>query len=320
MRRALRVSVFDALLVGMVLAWGANYSVMKRAFAEVPPFAFNGMRMALASLVFLTAIRVARRPGTPIPPTLRAVFHTPQALTRRDRWDLVWLGLVGHFGYQLVFAAGVARTHASNAALIIGASPVAVVLLSSWFGRDRVRPLHWLGASLSAVGVYFVVGRGAAFGGSTLAGDLLMVVALGCWAVYTLGSARVMARHSPLYVTGTTMAIGTVPYALLAMPGLLVTRWAAISPVVWTFLVLSALFALCFGYIVWNAAVQRLGATHTAVYGNLVPLAAMVVAALWLHEPMSAGKIAAAGLIVSGVVLTRLQPRTSEVVSKIPPR
>lgn len=310
MTRAARVSMMDVLLVLMVLVWGANYSVMKRAFADVPPLAFNAMRMSIASAVFLVAIRVARRRTTPIPPAIRSVFHTPDALTRRDRWDLVWLGLVGHFGYQFCFATGVARTHASNAALILGATPVAVALLAAALGHDRVRLLHWLGAAVSALGVYFVVGRGAAFGGSTLHGDLLMVVALICWAAYTLGSARIMARHSPLYVTGVTLAIGTALYVASAVPDLLRTSWTGISALIWMLLVVSALLALCFGYVVWNAAVQRLGATHAAIYSNLVPLAAMIVATLWLHEPLTPTKFVAAGLIVGGVVLTRLQPRT----------
>jgi drug/metabolite transporter (DMT)-like permease len=295
----------------MVLVWGANYSVMKWAFAEVPPLAFNAMRMAVASAVFLLAIRATRRGTVPIPPTLRSVFHTPHVLTARDRWDLIWLGVIGHFGYQFFFATGVARTHASNAALILGATPVAVAVLAASLGRDRVGPLHWLGAAVSAVGVYFVVGPGAAFGGSTFRGDLLMVVALACWATYTIGSARIMARHSPLYVTGTTMAIGSGLYAINAVPELLATRWTEVSGLTWGVLVGSALMALCFGYVVWNVAIQRLGATRTAIYSNLVPLVAMIVATLWLGEAMTPGKIAAAALVVGGVVLTRLQPRSA---------
>jgi len=310
MTRRLRPATLDVLLVLMVLAWGANYSLMKWAFTDVPPLAFNAMRMALASAVFLAAIRQVRRRAAARPPAARSVFHTANPLTARDRWDLVWLGLVGHYGYQMCFALGVARTHASNAALILGATPVAVAVLSTSLGHDRVRPLHWLGAAVSAAGVYLVVGRGAAFGGTTLVGDLLMVAALGCWATYTLGSARVMARHSPLYVTGITMAIGTAVYALGAIPDLLSTPWAAVRPVTWMLLVVSALLALNFGYVVWNAAVQRLGAPHAAIYSNLVPLAALIVAATWLGEPLTPTKWAAAGFVIGGVVLTRLQPRT----------
>ena len=50
----------DALLVLMVLIWGVNYSVIKRAFAEIPPQPFNALRLMLASSIFLIAIRVAR--------------------------------------------------------------------------------------------------------------------------------------------------------------------------------------------------------------------------------------------------------------------
>ncbi len=104
------------------------------------------------------------------------MFYTPHALTSRDRWDLLWLGVVGHCLYQLFFAGGLARTSASNAALIFGASPVAVAIMTAAIGHERVGRLHWLGAVLSTAGIYFVVGHGAATGGGTLFGDLLMLV------------------------------------------------------------------------------------------------------------------------------------------------
>ena len=108
---------FDALLVLMVVIWGVNYSVLKQAFTEIPPQPFNALRLMLASSVFLIAIRVARgrRAGA-----LSSVFYTPNQLTTRDRWDLLWLGLVGHAGYQFFFVGGVAATSVSNGALIIG--------------------------------------------------------------------------------------------------------------------------------------------------------------------------------------------------------
>ena len=57
---------------------------------------------------------------------------------------------------------------------------------------------------------------------------------MGCWAAYTLGASRLMARHSPLYVTGMTMAIGGVPYVLLTLPAFLRTDWSAARPITWT--------------------------------------------------------------------------------------
>jgi len=43
-----RERLVDALLVLMVVIWGANYSVIKRAFAEIPPQPFNAVRIFIA--------------------------------------------------------------------------------------------------------------------------------------------------------------------------------------------------------------------------------------------------------------------------------
>jgi drug/metabolite transporter (DMT)-like permease len=115
-----------------------------------------------------------------------------------------------------------------------------------------------------------------------------------------------MARHSPLYVTGRTMAIGAVPYVLLASPQLLRTEWASVSAWTWVALVLSTLLALCAAYLIWYAAVQQIGPARTSVYSNVVPIVAMTVAAVWLGEAITATKAIGAAAVLSGVFLTRL--------------
>jgi drug/metabolite transporter (DMT)-like permease len=305
-----RVTAVDGLLVLMVVIWGVNYSVIKRAFAEIPPHPFNALRLMIASVVFLAAIRAARRRARVAGAQLSSALYTPNALTRRDRIDLVWLALVGHCAYQFCFASGVALTSVSNAALIIGASPVAVAVVSTVVGRERIGRLHWIGAAISITGLYFVVGRGASFGGATLSGDLLVIISVVCWAAYTVGSSRLIARHSPLYVTGTTMAIGTVPYVLIALPQLLRLRWAEIPGEVWVALLLSALLALNVAYLIWYVGVQRIGPSRTSVYSNVVPIVAMAVASVWLGEPLTRTKIIGAAAVLTGVALTRVRRRT----------
>ena len=310
-----RVTAVDGLLVLMVVFWGANYSVIKRAFAEIPPQPFNALRLTIASVVFLAAIRIARRRARVAGAQLSSALYTPHELTRRDRVDLVWLALIGHCAYQFCFASGVALTSVSNAALIIGATPVVVAILSAALGRERISAMHWIGAAISASGIYLVVGHGASFGGATLHGDLLMLLSVACWAVYTLAGSRLIARHSPLYVTGMSMVIGTVPYLLIVAPQFASVHWGAVSAWTWTALVLSALLALCVAYTVWYAAVRRLGAARTAIYSNAVPLAAMAVAAVWLHERMTPIKIAGATAVILGVALTRLGRKSPVVVA-----
>jgi drug/metabolite transporter (DMT)-like permease len=145
-RAATGRSAFDGLLVLMVLIWGANYSVIKRAFEEVPPQSFNAVRLAIASVVYLTAIVIARRRARLGRRPVSPVFHTPHALTRADRWSLLWVGLVGHLCYQACFAAGVNGTSVSNAALIISTTPTLVAVASALLGHGRISPFHWIGS------------------------------------------------------------------------------------------------------------------------------------------------------------------------------
>ncbi len=302
----------DALLVAMVLVWGTNFSVLKVAFQDMPPQSFNSIRILLASIVFILSIAWARRSVEFRKKRISTVFYTPNPLTARDRWDLVWLGVVGHCFYQLGFAGGVDLTSVANASLLMGATPVAVALLSLALGRERLHATHWAGVALSCLGVYFVVG-GASFGGATLRGDLLVLGSVMCWSAYTIGAMRMMQRHSPLYVTGVTMAIGGLPYIAIAMPQMLHTDWGAVSLWTWGALVWSALFALNLAYLAWYISVQRLGPARTAVYSNVVPIAALAVAALWLREPITATKAIGAAAILGGVFLTRLGRKPSGV-------
>jgi drug/metabolite transporter (DMT)-like permease len=197
----------------------------------------------------------------------------------------------------------------SNCALINGATPVVVAIASAALGRERITRLHWLGAATSAFGIYLVVGHGAAFGGTHLTGDLLVMASVSCWAVYSMGAARLIERHSPLFVTGVTFVVGTVPYVIVSLPALLAVRWADLSAYVYVSVVLSALLALCVSYLIWYTAIQAIGVARTSVYSNLVPIAAMIVAALWLGEPITVIKVSGAAAVLTGLWLTRLGRR-----------
>jgi drug/metabolite transporter (DMT)-like permease len=290
----------------MVLVWGLNYSLMKQAFQQVPFMAFNALRFSIASVVFAAGIAATRWRVRTRGPSVDRTFYTVERPTRRDWFDLTWLGIVGHCGYQLCWAGALTMTSASNGALIIGATPIVVTTASALLGHERISPRHWLGIAISLLGVYFVVGYGAPSEGTSVKGDLLMVLAVGCWSIYTLGGSRLMTRHSPLYVTGMTIVIGTAAYVVIALPSLLRVEWRQVDPRLWGVLLFTAIFPVNVAYIVWHSAVHRLGAARTSIYSNLVPLVAIGFAAVWLREPLTWRKALGVGAVLAGVALTRL--------------
>ena len=293
-----RFSRLDALLVAMTVIWGANYSLIKSALADVPPLAFNGVRLAVASVLFLGAIRA--RAGA-------------VAISRRDWVGIGALAVVGQCVYQLLFITALARTSVANSSLIIACTPIFVALMTAALGQERVSAWQWAGTLLSACGIYTVIGGGASVSRASVAGDLMMVAAVLCWSASTVGARPLLARHSPLIVTGDSMAIGTVLYLAFAWPALRAVAWRDVSPRAWWAIALSAVFALCVAYMIWYTALQRIGNTRTSIYSNMVPVAAMLVAWLWLGEHLAASKVAGATAVLVGVALTKVQPAETPV-------
>jgi drug/metabolite transporter (DMT)-like permease len=300
--------VIDALLVVMALIWGANYAIVKGAFGEIDPHAFNAARMSIASLAFLATISALQLRPVRRQDSIASTFQTPVKMTGRDWIELAGLGIVGHFLYQYFFIGGLALTTVANSSLLLAATPVVIGLLSAPLGHERVSAWHWAGAGLSLLGIYIVVGRGVAVSAQGLRGDLLIGAAVLCWAAYTLGARRLISRHSPVGVTGLSMAMGTVVYLGVVWPHVAAAPWSQLSARTWLAILYSAIFALAVAYTIWYAAVRQIGSARTAVYSNLIPLVAMATAVIFLGEPLRTRNLIGAAAVLLGVALTRTAP------------
>ena len=118
-------------------------------------------------------------------------------------------------------------------------------------------------------------------------------------------------RDSPLQLSAYATLVGTLCYVPFGVPDLLRLDWGGVSGWAWVALVVSGLLALSVAHIIWYTGVKRLGSAHTSVYSNLVPVAAMAVAFVWLSEPIGAARIGGATLVLTGLLLTRVQQTTA---------
>jgi drug/metabolite transporter (DMT)-like permease len=288
------VTTLDFLLLLMIVIWGSNFSIVKVALRDFPEVPFNAMRLVVATLVYLTVIVGAT--------SYRERLKT---LTRRDWIELAFLGFIGTFLYQFCFVSAVKRTSVANGSLIIGISPIVIALMSAVVGHERIRPVRWLGIAVAMFGLYLVVGHGIDLTGQSWIGDLLMMGGVICWATYSVASQSILKRHSPLIVIALTFSIGATLYVLTMTPILIAVEWRAISGFSWLMMLTSALLALNLSYWIWYTGLKRLGGSRTSVYSYLTPVVAMVVAAIWLAEPITGNQIAGASAIFAGLLITR---------------
>jgi drug/metabolite transporter (DMT)-like permease len=298
----------DLLVVLCTLIWGCNYAVVKTGLREIPYLGFNALRLSIASILFLAVLAFARpgAAGDDSRPAGGRFFPSARTIPRRDWLAILALGAIGHFIYQLGFIGGLVLTTVANSSLIIGCSPVVVTALAVAVGQERVSKRYWLGAALSLVGVYLVVGAGASVSRDSLVGDLVTLGAVCCWAVYVIWSRALMQRHSPLVVTGYTMAAGTLMYLPFGYPSLAALDWGRVSAVAWSALVTSAVFALFVAYLIWHTSIQRIGNIRTAMYSNLTPILALTTAVVFLGDHVGPRETAGAVAILIGVAVARL--------------
>jgi drug/metabolite transporter (DMT)-like permease len=273
------------------LIWGLNFSITKLALHSIPPLPFTAIRFVAASMLLWIVLRRIEGPAT-----------LPSGSLQR----LILLGVVGNTAYQLVFTVGLAKTTATNSALILSTVPTVVALFAGALGLERITPRMWLGIVLGTFGVGLVIAaRGVAFGADTMTGDLLSVVAVLCWASYTVWLRRVPTSVTPLRVTAITTIAGTPGLVLAGVPGLLQLDWTGVNPTAWLGLGYAAVFSLVVAYLLWNRSVKLVGSTRTAIYMCVTPLFAVTGAWLLLGERPRPLQGVGAVFIVAGVLLTR---------------
>ena len=145
-----------------------------------------------------------------------------------------------------------------------------------------------------------------------------MMAGVICWATYSVASQGILKRHSPLLVIALTFSIGATLYVLTMTPILIATTGGRSRGFSWLMMLTSALLALNLSYWIWYTGLQRLGGSRTSVYSYLTPVVAMLVAAFWLGEPISANQIAGAGAIFGGPADYPFRPLTQSRAERQP--
>lgn len=296
--RATRLGLMDLALLATVFIWGANFSVVKYALAELTPMTYNALRFGGASLLTLLFAWLVER-------NLR--------IERSDWGYFLMLSLIGNLIYEVLFINGLALSRAGNTSLILSTAPIWVAVLGTATGQERLSAVNWVGVLLSFGGLFVLTAAstaGLAMGRGALVGGLLVLASAFCWSVYTLLLKRMVLKYSSLVATAWVMALTSPLLILAAAPDLRTQNWHGVSSRSWLGLLYSTVLAISIGYTVWSTGVKHVGSARTAVYSYLTPLISVSVAWITLGETMHPWQAVGAAAIVVGVVLGRLKAGT----------
>ncbi|HLX31980.1 MAG TPA: DMT family transporter [Gaiellaceae bacterium] len=288
-----RPSPVDAMLLGTVLLWALNITVTKYMFEHGwQPLAYGTIRYFAAIALFW--IFTYRREHS---------FR----IERRD-WRLVLLAALFIFANQVCFVYGVKLAHASTVALLLGATPVFIGVISVVLRLEALPRTYWTGALVTFGGVGLVAAGASGGLSSSLGGDLIAIAAAFTWACYTVTIAPLMQRYSPYRISALVLAIGWIPLAALASAQL-GDQTFSFGWKVWLGFGYAVIGPLFLTNILWFTAIDRVGPSRASLFGNLQPFFAVFFALVLLGESLHALEIAGGVLIFAGIAYERILRR-----------
>ncbi len=288
------VSAYGALTTA-AMVWGGSVVAQKVALGPFSPVETSVFR-GLGALAILIPLWLWKEGGC--------------QFSKKD-WGIFSLLGVGVLGNHLLVLFGLQFIGAGSAGIIIGASPVITAFLSSLILKDVPLRAIWIGCLVSFLGVAIITGQSgiASTGSNPLLGGFLVFSALVSWALYTIGCRRTMDRFSPLTVTWTTLMMSLLAeIPLLSINHKMLVAGLDTVPLSgWIALVYVMVFATALGQQAWLYGVDGVGPSRAGIFGNLVPVSALIFSFMILGESVGLREIAGVGLILLGVWLVNKQ-------------
>jgi drug/metabolite transporter (DMT)-like permease len=291
------VTTPEIVLLVANCVYATSYVVTRIVLDDVGPATLAFARLAVAGLALVPLI-ATRAAGSGMSPG--------------DRRAVAAMGVIGFAAAYALSNWGLARSTATNAALLIAVEPIALVVLSPLLLGERLRGRERLAAAAAIVGAVLVVVNGVPGLTREVAphwrGDALLVLAGVAYASYSLLGRDVLARHPAGRVTAWSIlwgAAAVLPLAALEWAGGSRPRWTlgAVLGTLYLGLVITAL-----GYLAWNYALERVPAPRAAIFLNLQPVAGAGLGAAWLGEPLTIFTVAGGALVIAGLSLA-VRPR-----------
>lgn len=241
----------------------------------------------------------------------------PFAITHRERLTAKeWrtLLLASFLGIPIQFLVqfwGLSLTTVSHASLMVGTMPVILGVGVTLFTKERLDWIGWIALGCSTIGVTLIVLGGThshASQGPSLAGDMLVVLALIVSLVWILLNKHLMETHSPTVVTAYGVLSGTLMMVpiVLAMSGLPPVH--GVSMKAWGALAASGVLCTACTTLLWNWGIHRVPASRAAVFLNIEPVLGSLLGVQLLGDTLGPFAWVGGGMILAAAVTLTTRP------------
>jgi drug/metabolite transporter (DMT)-like permease len=291
-------------LLVMIAMWGTFFPLLEFVLKTWDPMSATIGRHLMAVITLLAAIMLLDRSFP---------------LHGRLPWRHLWLlGLIGMTISAIMTTLGVHFSSGVSAAIVAATNPITSAITARVVQRLPLMPGIIVGTLLSTAGGLIAIfgfgGTGVNAEGSGFTGlrggEVLMIGANVVFTWYSIMAQQWMRGYSQLHITGLTAAPGLI--------GLLVVwlgaHWTGINPIRTDFswpnvaiLLYMGAVSVAFGNFLWHYGVSRVGVIISSMYGNLIPIIAVLMTLIWFGTAPSRGQVLGGLMIIAGVLYAQFR-------------
>ena len=281
------------LLILATLLWGGNFVIGRAVAGDIPPITLAFLRWCVAFIVFLP-IAYSR---------VKREWHMIKA-----NWPaVIVMAITGVACFNTLVYIGVYYTTSINASLMNSSTPIIIYILSFVFLKERLSKFQLIGTALSLAGVIFILSKGSLetlLSFSFNKGDLIVLIAVFCWGVYSLLVKQYTGRLPGYSTFLVTIALGV----MMLLPFTIYELMTTSVEIVWSPSTIGAILyvgiiASIVAFLSWNNGVVALGANKASIHLNFIPLFATIFAVLFLDEDLLLAQLIGGLAVICGVLL-----------------
>jgi len=280
------------VLASLTLAWGFNWTALKVALSEVPPWTFRSLCLGLGAAVLFAALRAGGQ----------------RILVPKGQWRrLCVLALLNITSWNMLVAFGVGMIPSGRAAIVAYTMPVWAVPLSVWLLGERVTGRKLLGLALGLGGLALLLLESFTGLGRAPLGSLLVLGAAVTWALGTVLQKRFPVNLPVGPYTAWIMLLGGVP---IFAGALVFEDWHALKQVgvtAWLGTAYNVVIAFAFAHWAWIKIATSVPVSVFSISMLLIPVVGVICGMLFLGERPTWAEYAALVLVL-GALLTVLRP------------
>lgn len=286
------------LLIAMNLLWAGTVSVYKYLGSYMDAGAIATMRFGIAAVCL--GVLWPWLPG-----------KGPRG---KDILRALAMGVIVFCLSPRLQIAGVHRGQAGDTSLLIALEPLIVAVGAALVLKERIAPKRWWGFALGMLGTTLISQIWSKEALHGFVANMIFISSFVCEAAFSLIGKPMLDRVSPLKLVAVGLLGGTA--ANVAISGVTIPTAPLVA---WLSLAYLGVICSAVGYALWYFAIQRTPVNLVSLTVFVQPVAGLLLAWLWLGEPLHWGQFWGSAVIVTGLIIG-LRPETErELESAIEP-